>query len=137
MPGMTVGEAEACLVGDFTPRGLEARYLYCSARLSKRYGRLVVDTDGWVHGEGLELKAALVAQLDATGVAIGLEGDQLRALKQYISDLIARRQAGALCQEPGREKGQQGQADSLMPLEGQQEACQPGPRDGAPARGRT
>jgi polynucleotide 5'-hydroxyl-kinase GRC3/NOL9 len=88
MPGMTVGEAEACLVGDFTPRGLEARYLYCSARLSKRYGRLVVDTDGWVHGEGLELKAALAAQLDATGVAIGLEGGQLRALKQYVSDLI-------------------------------------------------
>ncbi len=87
VPGSPAGEALGCLVGDFTPRGLEASYLYCASRLLRARGPLVVDTDGWVEGEGLVLKAAMASFIDAVVVAIGLEGRR-RELLSYVGDVL-------------------------------------------------
>ena len=87
VPGSQVGAASACLVGDFTPRGLEASYLYCASRLLGGRVGAVVDTDGWVEGEGLILKAALALQLDATVVAVGME-EAKRELSAYVGDVV-------------------------------------------------
>ncbi|MGC9209999.1 MAG: Clp1/GlmU family protein [Acidilobus sp.] len=88
VPGSVAGEPRACLVGDFTPRGLEAAYLYCAARLLKGVSDFVVDTDGWVEGGGLVLKAALAEVLDAAVVAVGLDDEARRALSSYLGDVI-------------------------------------------------
>ena len=87
VPGSQVSAASACLVGDFTPRGLEASYLYCASRLLGGFKGTVIDTDGWVDGEGLVLKAALALQLDATVVAVGME-EAKRELTAYVSDVV-------------------------------------------------
>ncbi|WP_083774112.1 Clp1/GlmU family protein [Acidilobus saccharovorans] len=72
----------ACLVGDFTPRGLEGRYMSCAIRLSRLSGSFVIDTDGWVSQEGVELKAALSLAVNADAVvAIGLDSDAVVALR--------------------------------------------------------
>lgn len=72
----------ACLVGDFTPRGLEGRYISCAIRLSRLSGSFVIDTDGWVSQEGVELKAALSLAVNADAVvAIGLDDEAVATLR--------------------------------------------------------
>ncbi|MGC9071472.1 MAG: Clp1/GlmU family protein [Acidilobus sp.] len=89
VPGSARGPARACFVGDFTPRGLEARFLYCALRLLRGVGRAVIDTDGWIEGEGLVLKAAVAEAIDAVVVAIGLGDEARRVMASYIGDIVA------------------------------------------------
>ncbi|MFP3172702.1 MAG: Clp1/GlmU family protein [Acidilobus sp.] len=86
-PGSSAPEPlSACLVGDYTPRGLEARYLACAIRLSRLSGSFVVDTDGWASGEGAELKAALALAVGADAVvAIGLDQGSLSILRHEMA----------------------------------------------------
>ncbi len=87
VPGSPDGRSRACLIGDFTPSGVEASYLYCASRLLRGAQNVVVDTDGWVQGEGLVLKADLALQLDATVVALGMS-EARRDLLAYVSDVV-------------------------------------------------
>ena len=79
----------SCFVGDVTPRGLEGRYTLCAVRLSRQSGSFVVDTDGWVTDEGLELKASLSLALGSDAVvAVGLDEDSLEVLRADLAGPI-------------------------------------------------
>ena len=83
---------EPCFVGDFTPRGSEASYLSCAARLSRGSHSLVVDTDGWVDlWEGVELKAGLAHVVGASVIAaVGLGDREARALEDLSGVEVVR-----------------------------------------------
>lgn len=76
VPGGSFDLEGTCFIGSFTPRGNEAKYLYCAHKLKKMTKDwVIVDTDGWVsYWEGISLKMALASILDSSFVAlIGLD----------------------------------------------------------------
>jgi polynucleotide 5'-hydroxyl-kinase GRC3/NOL9 len=79
-------DVKPCFVGSFTPSDSVDRYVECVVKLARMAdGPLIVDTDGWVSGEGVRVKARIAEEIGADViVAIGLEDvvvEQLRSAR--------------------------------------------------------
>ena len=89
-----------CFVGSFTPSDAIGKYAECIVKLSNVGEALVIDTDGWVWGDGLIVKARLskMLSLDAL-VALGLPGELLELLRSNVDARVL-----SLPRLAGREK---------------------------------
>lgn len=78
-------EVKPCFVGSFTPSEAIDRYVACVSKLSKIDKPLVMDTDGWVSEEGLNIKAKLarIAGVKVI-VTLGLDDRMLEELKSNV-----------------------------------------------------
>ncbi|MCS7107031.1 MAG: Clp1/GlmU family protein [Acidilobaceae archaeon] len=81
-----------CFVGSFSPAESLAKYFSCAEKLSREVsGLLVVDTDGWVDGEGAlmsKVKLAEAVRADLV-IAVGLEERAKLLEEKLAAEVIA------------------------------------------------